>query len=63
MAETNDCLLMLILVAASEDPGSTITIFCRRDFRRYLRWKRQKLASQDDEKRREEKTRYTMVLS
>lgn len=37
-----------------------MTLFCRRDFRRYLRWKRRELASQDDERRKEEKTRYVV---
>ncbi|CAM9091515.1 unnamed protein product [Scytosiphon promiscuus] len=45
------------------DPGSTITIFCRRDFRRYLRWKRRELANQDDERRREEQTRARKTFS
>lgn len=40
------------------DPGSTITLFCRRDFRRYLRWKRRELANQDKERRREEQTKW-----
>ncbi|CAM9821350.1 unnamed protein product, partial [Ectocarpus sp. 13 AM-2016] len=41
----------------SSDPGSTVTLFCRRDFRRYLRWKQRELASQDDERRKDEQTR------
>lgn len=45
----------------SLDPGSTVTLFCRRDFRRYLRWKRRELASQDNERRKEEQTRYSIL--
>eukprot|EP00903_Cladosiphon_okamuranus_P013531 g12603.t1 len=45
------------------DPGSTVTLFCRRDFRRYLRWKRRELASQDDERRKEEQTRARKTFS
>lgn len=43
------------------DPGTTITIFCRRDFRRYMRWKRRELARQDDERRQEEQTRCSLL--
>ena len=43
------------------DPGTTITIFCRRDMNRYLRWKWRELANQDDERKREEETRYRLT--
>lgn len=39
------------------DPGTTITIFCRRDMNRYLRWKWRELANQDNERKREEESR------